>query len=461
MILQALARYSPEELSVSILDYKNGTEFNIYRDVPHLYALSLGSGTKFGSDLLGHFQAEMDRRSELFKTVGAQNLAAYRKATNQVLQRHLIVIDEFQVLLSSAKHGELAKTRLEDLIRRGRSFGYTFILASQSLKDCSLTPAMKGNIGCRICLRLAEADCADFLAFDNTLPAKFEYVGQAVYNTSDGRSEGNTEFRVAFHSPDEIRAFLELMNRRAPTRDAKQIQLRAAPNVQFDPTILYPPVPPQQESLEVSPDDSLFQLPFLYLGDAPIAKQTLVIRRPAKHVFLGREHGIPPLNRYIDLDPSSGFVLVSGRGPVRELFEKGLKDEIKACRLRTREITGADVETFCNAFCEGQETLDDLDLIILKPRLQDTNSFTLQNGVCQVIAQTKCKLLVIVDSHTAARNMGATHDNPSCEMSICCDLNAYQDSGGYGSDFNPLEKAAAIFSRGERDATSVKFPEVG
>jgi hypothetical protein len=460
IILQSLARYSPDELSVSILDYKNGTEFNIYNGVPHLYALSLGSGTKFGADLLGHFQAELDRRADLFKSVGAQNLATYREITNQVLQRHLVVIDEFQVLLSSSKHGELAKVRLEDLIRRGRSFGFTFILASQSLKDCSLTPGMKGNIGCRICLRLAESDCADFLSFDNNLPAKFEYVGQAVYNTSDGRPEGNTEFRVAFHSQDEIRAFLELMRQKAPGQVSKRVQLRAAPHIEDDLTILYDPVPPQSESIEVPSGDALFQLPFLYLGDALIAKQTLTIHRPSKHIFLGREDGIPQVNRYIDLDPSSGFILVSGRGAVRDLFESGLKDEIRVCRLRTKEISASDVEAFCSALCAGEEILNDLDLLVLRPKIQDSNSYSIQDGVRQLIAQTNCKLILVVDAHTAARNLGATQDNPSCEMSICCDLNAYQDSGGYGSDFNPLEKAAAVFTRGERDATSVKFPEV-
>lgn len=207
IILQCAGLYAPEELRISILDYKNGTEFGCYESLPHLYALSLGPGTKFGQDLLGHLQAELERRSDLFKSVGATNLDAFRLKAKEVLPRHLVIIDEFQVLLQDRKRGMESGQMLEDLIRRGRSFGFNFILSTQSLKDGALTSAAAANIGCRICLRLSETECCNFLSTDNILPSTFEYTGQAVYNDREGRKEGNTEFRVAYYPDSEIKEF--------------------------------------------------------------------------------------------------------------------------------------------------------------------------------------------------------------------------------------------------------------
>lgn len=208
IILQSLSKYDPEQLKLSILDYKYGTEFNCYKEIPHLYALSLGPDTKFGLDLLLHFKSEINRISEKFKSNGVTNIAAYRKKTGVIIPRHLVVIDEFQVLLGDGKNGSLAQQILEDLIRRGRAFGYNFILSSQSLKDCTLSTPAKSNIGCRICLRLSESDCSDFLSIENNVPSKFEYTGQAVLNKNEGRIEGNVEFNVAYYDDVYIHSFI-------------------------------------------------------------------------------------------------------------------------------------------------------------------------------------------------------------------------------------------------------------
>ena len=209
IICQMLQKYSPVELKLSLLDYKEGTEFAIYSDAPHLFAMSLGANAKFGIDLLQALRDEMSRRATLFKShPGVQNLGSYREVTNQELCRHIVVIDEFQVLLNDQKHGSDAQQLLEDVIRRGRSFGINVVLSSQSLSDGSLTSAIRSNLGCRICLRLSERECLDFLSPDNTIASTFQHPGQAVYNNREGLREGNIEFRVAFYQSHQISQFV-------------------------------------------------------------------------------------------------------------------------------------------------------------------------------------------------------------------------------------------------------------
>lgn len=423
IIVQALASYSPVELHLSMLDYKNGTEFNVYDGIPHLYALSLGTGTKFGLDLLTHFQSELERRAGLFKQAGVTNLPAYREKTGEALARHLVVIDEFQVLLGSRRHGLSASAALDDLIRRGRSFGFNFVLSSQSLKDGTLSSSAKSNIGCRVCLRLSESDCADFLSVENPLPSTFQYSGQAVYNNQEGRRDGNEELKIAHYPEQELKEFIALLRQKAVTSR---------------------PV--------ASP------APYTYYGAGDLLKSSLALQRPERGIFLGLEEGIPSVQRFLSLHPGTGPILATGTGRARALFEASLKDELESARqIRYQEVSGAELEGFCGQLQDNPDSLADLDLVVFRPRPKESNSPTIQNACTQISSDGRCKLIVLADTPGVIR--GLIFDRNNAEVVVCFDQRSYADFGG-GSELAGQDQIAALFFPGEPDPVFVKIPQL-
>lgn len=196
IICSLAERYSPSELRMLLLDYKEGTEFAPFSNLPHVYALSMGSNPEFGLEVLKEVQKEIGRRGRLFKEAGnAKNLDEYRNHSGETLCRYVLVADEFQVLLGDKKYGEEAKSVLNDLVRRGRSFGFHAILATQTLRDGALDGEAKNQFGCRIAMRMAESETDYFLASGNTVPSTFNRKGQALVNYALGRKESNVIFQ--------------------------------------------------------------------------------------------------------------------------------------------------------------------------------------------------------------------------------------------------------------------------
>lgn len=195
IICSLAERYSPNELRMLLLDYKEGTEFAPFAKLPHVYALSVGANAEFGLEVLKEVQKEIGRRGSLFKEVNAKNLAEYRKLTGSTMCRYVLVADEFQVLLGDKKYGDEAKTVLNDLVRRGRSFGFHAILATQTLRDGCLDGEAKNQFGCRIAMRMAESETDYFLSSGNTVPSTFNRKGQALLNYALGRKESNIIFQ--------------------------------------------------------------------------------------------------------------------------------------------------------------------------------------------------------------------------------------------------------------------------
>ena len=215
IILNAACLYSPDELRFHLLDYKLGTEFQFYRDLPHLGSLSIGPSVEFGLDVLTELHSEIERRAKLFKTESAKDLDEYREKTGKALPRHLLIIDEFQVLLMDSRLGNRASELLEDLVLRGRSFGLNTILSTQSLRDCNLSAPTRSNLVLRICLSLSENDCADFLGSGNVEPSRLDRPGAALYNDEEGRVSGNKFFQSSFAEASDLVALVKELSKHA------------------------------------------------------------------------------------------------------------------------------------------------------------------------------------------------------------------------------------------------------
>jgi len=209
--------YSPDEVQFILLDYKEGTEFKVYENLPHAKVLSIHSEREYGISVLEYINAEIERRGKDFKSVNAQNIAKYRENTGKKMPRLLIIIDEFQKLLDGdIKTSSYVSASLDDIGRRGRSFGIHLILSSQSLSGVDIHQALS-HLGLRIVLKLnAERDCDHFLGMGNHAPFKsLQKKGEAIYNAKSGLTEGNVRFQVAYLSDKEIGEKISILQKKS------------------------------------------------------------------------------------------------------------------------------------------------------------------------------------------------------------------------------------------------------
>ena len=214
MVYSMAARHSPEELRMFLLDFKEGVEFQQFaatqdegKALPHAEVVSVESDAEFGVAALNHFLVELERRSQLYKQVNAANIRDYRKITGEVLPRWVLFVDEFQGMFTEPTYQE-ATLRLEDLVRRGHSFGLHVVLASQTLSgirfESNKDKAIFENMPARVVLQLGREESVNFLGSGNDEAAGLRYRDQAILNTQSGAVDANTHFVVAYADQEYV-----------------------------------------------------------------------------------------------------------------------------------------------------------------------------------------------------------------------------------------------------------------
>ncbi|MFZ5478773.1 MAG: FtsK/SpoIIIE domain-containing protein [Myxococcota bacterium] len=208
MLLHALIvslawRYSPEELELWLVDFKEGVEFQAYRTLPHARVVAVQSEREFGLSVLEGLRAELERRGERFRARGLEDYAGWRRAGER-LPRVVLVVDEFQVLFEgNDAMSNHARAHLADLTSRGRSFGIHVVLASQTLSAMDLDARTLSQIGVRVALQMSENDSYKVLGKDNDAARHLERPGEAIFNDAGGLPGHNVRFQAAFLPREE------------------------------------------------------------------------------------------------------------------------------------------------------------------------------------------------------------------------------------------------------------------
>lgn len=229
IILRSLTQYSPEELSVYLVDFKRGVEFKIYADfiLPSFKVVAIESEREFGYNILVALEREQKIRADLFKKNHVDKIEEYRELGKK-MPRILVIMDEFHELFSNA-NDEFAKKSaviMERIVRQGRAFGVHLILASQSYSNITgIDRAVFDQMAVRIVLKCSKADAN--LLLDNGSSEidqiSIDDPGRAVYNSEAGNKEYNSHFRVAYIDPSKHRGMLqEISNSTREFADPKQ-----------------------------------------------------------------------------------------------------------------------------------------------------------------------------------------------------------------------------------------------
>lgn len=207
VILHSLCqRYSPRELELYLLDFKEGVTLQAYAGInhpdylPHARALGLDADVDYGIAVLEHLYDVYEDRMALFKRSGVQNIKQYRERTGEVVPRILAVIDEFQMMFEDRETARFVVALLSKCTRLFRAAGIHFILASQTIasgvvldKDSDIfaqTPI-------RMAHRNSERESQATLGMGNTAAAGL-HTGEAIVNCDYGALASNRKVQVAW-----------------------------------------------------------------------------------------------------------------------------------------------------------------------------------------------------------------------------------------------------------------------
>lgn len=303
IILQTALNYSPKEVQFFLLDYKEGTEFAIYKDFPYVSILSMESEIEFGHDVLDKAIKMISERGALFKEMGSSNLNNYNSKVEEdkKLPRIIIIIDEFQVLFpNNQKISAKTNERLNDILRRGRSFGINLLLATQTLKGLDLDPAILSNMPLRIALKMDEKDSIKLFGEGNPAPKFISVPGEGIYNKSFGNSKQNVNFQAFLAINETVPETINMINNH------------------------------MENTLSSSDINKLFDERFVYNGEQiPYLKNNTTLtnkinkKESSNYIYLGEPAGLEKEDLKIKFDAEYGdnlLVIGSEQDKVASLF---------------------------------------------------------------------------------------------------------------------------------------------
>jgi hypothetical protein len=214
---------SPEQVEFYLVDFKKGVEFKCYatHQLPQARVIAIESDREFGLSVLQRVDDELKRRGDLFRKLGAQNVAGYKSAGGpEPMPRVLLLIDEFQELfVSDDRVSQGAALLLDRIVRQGRAFGIHVLLGSQTLGGAySLARATIGQMVVRIALQCNEADAYLIMNEDNPAPRLLSRPGEAIYNDDGGTLQGNSPFQVVWLADQERDEWLAKVSHHAAAK---------------------------------------------------------------------------------------------------------------------------------------------------------------------------------------------------------------------------------------------------
>jgi S-DNA-T family DNA segregation ATPase FtsK/SpoIIIE len=214
LVMGLASQYSPRELRMYLVDGKFGTEFRPYQGLPHARVVSLNTHPELARSVLKDLVDEMVRRNDLFRAAGVEDLRRYRQSTGRVLERVLLLVDEYQQLFEDDPDGT-ASELMRRLAQQGRSAGIHMFLGSQRFG----TPGMLhrqdifNNIHLKLAMQLQPDEIIGLTEFGpagRNMIRACDVAGKFVLN-NNGRDEDTISGRCALLDParrDElVRAF--------------------------------------------------------------------------------------------------------------------------------------------------------------------------------------------------------------------------------------------------------------
>lgn len=219
LIMSTLICYSPDEVQMYLLDFKEGVEFSAYTRyrLPSLRVVAINSEREFGLNVLKELCEELENRTREFTRYGASDINTYLKLTDvPKVPKLLLIFDEVQELFRSKGESDSISREclscINKLVMQGRAMGIHVILACQDFHNCSGLDAYFSQMAIRIAVKGSEDGAASILNPDNTgiRTLQNQPAGAAIYNGGGGVESANNFFQVSYINENER---LDLLSR--------------------------------------------------------------------------------------------------------------------------------------------------------------------------------------------------------------------------------------------------------
>lgn len=221
LIMSTLLQYSPEDVQMYLVDFKEGVAFKPYTKyrLPSLRVVAIDSEREFGYTILQELCNELENRADIFSREEVEDINDYNDIPNvKKVPKILLIFDEVQELFRS-RGNEDAITKgclsaIGKLVTQGRALGIHLILACQDFAHCQGLQSYFSQMAVRIAVKGSEESAASILNADNqgVRTLQNQPAGSAIYNRSGGVESANTFFQVAYMNKDDRLNLLKKMD---------------------------------------------------------------------------------------------------------------------------------------------------------------------------------------------------------------------------------------------------------
>lgn len=221
LIMSTLINYSPDEVQMYLLDFKEGVEFSAYTRyrLPSLRVVAINSEREFGLTVLKELCNELETRTKHFTRYGVSDINSYVKLSDvPKVPKLLLIFDEVQELFRNKFERDSISSEclscLNKLVMQGRAMGIHIILACQDFRNCSGLEAYFSQMAIRIAVKGSEDGAASILSSDNAgiKTLQNQPAGAAIYNGGGGVESANNFFQVSYINEEERLDLLERLD---------------------------------------------------------------------------------------------------------------------------------------------------------------------------------------------------------------------------------------------------------
>jgi len=217
LILTACEAYRPDQLQLTLMDFKNGVSFWDYNGLAHIADLYAPAEDNFNNALqcLDRFAQQISERYALFRSERVTRLSDYNNEA-EPLPRCILFIDEAQSLFEGRdfKQKNLVKQYVSSIAKKGAAAGIHAILSTQSFQNVELEGDVKDQFHLRIGLRHASAlGCRALMGRDNDAMLNLPRF-TAIYNSHQGEVQYNQT--VALDPLENFQGRLDRLKKRFP-----------------------------------------------------------------------------------------------------------------------------------------------------------------------------------------------------------------------------------------------------
>ena len=221
LIMSTLISYSPDEVQMYLLDFKEGVEFSAYTRyrLPSLRVVAINSEREFGLNVLKELCTELEARTKHFTRYGVSDINGYVKLADvPKVPKLLLIFDEVQELFRNKSESDSISSEclscLNKLVMQGRAMGIHVILACQDFHNCSGLEAYFSQMAIRIAVKGSEDGAASILSSDNAgiKTLQNQPAGAAIYNGGGGVESANNFFQVSYINEEERLNLLERLD---------------------------------------------------------------------------------------------------------------------------------------------------------------------------------------------------------------------------------------------------------